>query len=92
MNKFEKIKSILQSHSARMVNLPYLIDLASYTDDECSVANTVEIINGILYCYDYRDIDFDDEIDPIYKIEDLPDNIQGDILTALKAKLERSMY
>lgn len=84
MDKVEKIKLILQSNYLRMAHLPNLIDLSSYTGDECSVANTVEIINGILYCYDERDVDTDDTIDPIYKVEELSDSIKNDILFNIK--------
>lgn len=86
-----KIIDLMRKNCLSKIKLNTLLDLGNELDDNLDeipiVANTLEIWNGILCCYDDNDVDEHDRVYPSYMVKDLDEYEQLDLYFALKKTL-----
>lgn len=84
----EEVKNLLLGSGQSQIVLKGQVYLTDEVDnEEPIIANVVALCNGDVYIYDNSDINGDGIVTLVWKFSDLDDEIQEDVLNALKKTL-----
>lgn len=87
----KEIIDLMKSNNLKKINLISLIDLGNALDADLEeypiIADVIEIRDNNVYIYDSSNEDNNGDIEPIYKLSDLPKYIIDDVFCVLKDTL-----
>jgi hypothetical protein len=86
----KKIISLLNSKNLTKMGFAHNVEIESEFDEDgdeiVTIVDAVEITPDGLIAYDVIDIDEDGNADPVWKVSELPEETQKDILWALETQ------